>query len=310
MKVMITGGAGFIGSHLVDYYVEKGDDVVVVDNLITGSFENIHRHHGIKYIHHDVCVDLLGDCDINLIYHLACPASPKDYLQYPIETMRTMSVGTYNMLEYARRNGSKFILASTSEVYGDPEQHPQTENYNGNVNTICKRAVYDESKRFAETLTRTYYDKYNLDIGIARIFNTYGPRMRINDGRVISNFINQGLNKQDFTIYGDGEQTRSFCYIDDMIEALVKMSKVWFFRPINLGNPEEHTILNVAKMVSVAMGIEPHYIFSSMMEGDPKQRRPDIMRAKYILDWKPKTMLCDGLVKTIEWFKAQKEMNN
>lgn len=316
MNILITGGAGFIGSHLVDYFMAKGDSVIVFDNLLTGEYKNIAHHigkHNFTFLQSDVCEFALDGVDlkdlapdfrcIDLIYHLACPASPQDYLKYPIKTMKTMSIGTYNMLEYARRSGAKFILASSSEVYGDPVVHPQREDYTGNVNTMNDRAVYDEGKRFAETLTRSYFEEFNLKIGIARIFNTYGPRMRKDDGRVIPNFINQALTKKEFTVYGNGHQTRSFCYIDDMIEALVKMSEVNCFRPINIGNPEEHSIIELSEIISDIVGVQPGYNFSVGMLGDPTRRSPYIYLAENILEWKPKISLREGIIKMLEAMK-------
>ena len=308
MRVVITGGAGFIGSHLVDHYLKAGNKVVVIDNLITGKEENIARHCGneaLELVKQDVCItyDILGDVDF--VLHFACPASPSDYLKYPVETLRVMSVGTYNMLELAKQKGAKFFLASTSEVYGDPEIHPQHEEYFGNVNVVSPRAVYDEGKRFAEALTLTYHRESHCDIGIVRIFNTYGQRMRVGDGRVVPAFISEALKNHPLTIFGDGKQTRSFCYISDMVDAITKAVDVDYPRPINLGNPVEYTVLELADIVKRLCGSKSTCQFHPLPDSDPKKRRPDISKARELLAWEPKIDIEHGLEKVIEWFRRQ-----
>jgi dTDP-glucose 4,6-dehydratase len=309
VRVLITGGAGFIGSHLVDYYLERGDGVVVIDNLITGSKQNIVQHishSAFGFINEDICDVRRVDGTYDLILHLASPASPFDYLKYPIQTMRTASVGTQNMLDIAKDNGARFLLASTSEVYGDPEQHPQTEEYWGNVNPVGPRAVYDEGKRFAEALTAAYRRKNGLDTCIVRIFNTYGERMQEHDGRVIPAFIGQALENKDFTVFGDGSQTRSFCYISDMVTGITRAAKSNISGPINLGNPKEYTMLEVADLVKKSCGCTSGYNYMPLPENDPKRRRPDISKAKELLDWEPKVTLDQGLLKVIEYFRRKK----
>jgi dTDP-glucose 4,6-dehydratase len=309
MRVLITGGAGFIGSHLVDYYLGQGDQVMVIDNLITGSKQNIAHHlahDSFEFINKDICEVKQADGTLDLILHLASPASPFDYLKYPIQTLRTASVGTHNMLNIAKNNGARFLLASTSEIYGDPEQHPQTEEYWGNVNPVGPRAVYDEGKRFAEALTAAYRRANSLNTCIVRIFNTYGERMREHDGRVVPAFIGQALDNQDFTVFGDGSQTRSFCYISDMVEGIVRAAKADVSGPINLGNPKEYTMLEVAELVKENCGCTSGYKFMPLPENDPKRRRPDIRKAKELLDWEPMVTLDRGLVKVIEYFRRQR----
>ena len=309
MRVLITGGAGFVGSHLVDHYLRRGDEVIVIDNLITGQEENIRQHidnKKLKFIKQDVCdvVEVKGNVD--LILHFACPASPFDYQKYPIETLRVMSFGTYNMLELARIKNAKFLLASTSEVYGDPEVHPQKEDYFGNVNLLSPRAVYDEGKRFAETLTISYFRKFNLNIGIVRIFNTYGERMHSGDGRVIPSFISEALKNKPLPIFGDGSQTRSFCYISDMVNAITKAAQIDYPMPMNLGNPAEYTILQLADIVKRLCPSQSEYEFLPLPDSDPKKRKPDISKAKKLLGWEPKIGLEQGLKKVIEWFRRKK----
>ncbi len=306
MKILITGGAGFIGSHLVDYYLAKGHEVIVVDNLITGQEENIKHYSGnkrFKFFNMDVCSLGRIDMSIDFIFHLASPASPFDYLKYPIETMKTASLGTINMLELALNKKAKFILASTSEVYGDPLVHPQKEEYWGNVNPIGLRSVYDEGKRFAEAITMAYHRKYSLKIGIVRIFNTYGERMRSGDGRVIPTFINQALKNEPITIFGDGKQTRSFCYISDLIRGIVELAKADYSIPVNLGNPNEFTVLELAQKIKTLCNSRSQFVFQALPEDDPHRRKPDITRAKELLKWEPEVDLETGLVKLIEWFK-------
>lgn len=308
MRILITGGAGFIGSHLVDHYVAAGDEVVVIDSLITGCKDNIidHLRSGkIRFIEDDVCrFDTIAD-EIDIIMHLASPASPFDYLRYPIETMRTLSLGTFNMLELSRQKRAKFLLASTSEVYGDPEEHPQKEDYWGNVNPVGPRAVYDEGKRFAEALTAAYSREHKVETVTVRIFNTYGERMKEEDGRVIPTFINQALKNEPLTIFGDGKQTRSFCYVSDMVDAIVRATKVKYAYPINIGNPKEYTMLEVADIVKKLCLSTSGLKFLPLPENDPKKRKPDITKAKEVLGWTPKVDLNAGLIRIIEWFRRK-----
>jgi dTDP-glucose 4,6-dehydratase len=308
MRAVITGGAGFIGSHLVDYYLNYGYELIVIDNLITGSEENIKTHingNTLQFLNIDVCdvSDIEGEVD--LILHLACPASPFDYLKYPIETLKTASFGTYNMLELAKKKNAKFLLASTSEVYGDPEIHPQMEDYWGNVNPIGPRSVYDEGKRFAETMTISYHRKFGVKTGIVRIFNTYGERMRSGDGRVIPTFITEALKNKPLPIFGDGKQTRSFCYISDMVQGVAKMAEIEYALPVNLGYPMEYTILELAHLVRELCSSTSALKFVSLPENDPKKRKPDIHKAQELLGWKPQVELKQGLRKVIDWFRSK-----
>ena len=308
MHIVITGGAGFIGSHIVDYYLKIGNDVIVVDNLITGREENISAHSGnkqLQFLKKDVCEVSDIEGDIDLILHFASPASPFDYLKYPIETLRTASFGTYNMLELVKRKNAKILLASTSEVYGDPEVHPQKEDYWGNVNPIGPRSVYDEGKRFAEAMTAAYHRKFGVKIGIVRIFNTYGERMRSGDGRVIPTFITEALKNKPLPIFGDGQQTRSFCYIEDMVQGIVKMAQTDCPMPVNLGNQTEYTVLELADIVKKLCSSTSEYEFLPLPENDPKKRNPDISKAKELLHWEPKVSLEKGLEKVIEWFRGK-----
>jgi dTDP-glucose 4,6-dehydratase len=310
MRVLITGGAGFVGSHLVDHYLRRGDEVIVIDNLITGREENIGQHidnKKLKFIKQDVCDVTEVKGNVDLVLHFACPASPFEYQKYPIETLRVMSFGTYNMLELARIKNAKFLLASTSEVYGDPEVHPQKEDYFGNVNLLSPRAVYDEGKRFAETLTISYFRKFNLNIGIVRIFNTYGERMHSGDGRVIPSFISEALKNKPLPIFGDGSQTRSFCYISDMVNAITKAAQIDYPMPMNLGNPAEYTILQLADIVKRLCPSQSEYEFLPLPDSDPKKRKPDISKAKKLLGWEPKIGLEQGLKKVIEWFRRKND---
>lgn len=307
MRILITGGAGFIGSHLADRLLLEGHQVAVMDNLITGSEQNLSQHRSnprFEFIHHNVSnhIHLIGDLD--WVVHFASPASPIDYLQLPIETMKVNSLGTHNALGLARAKGAKFLLASTSEVYGDPEVHPQPESYWGSVNPIGPRGVYDESKRFAEALTMAYHHKHELDTRIARIFNCYGPRLRINDGRVVSNFIGQALAGQPLTVYGDGRQTRSFQYISDLIEGFIRLMGIKYHQPVNLGNPEEFTVLELAKLVKKMTGSRCEIIFQPLPVDDPKRRLPDITLARTMLGWSPAIPLKLGLEKTIAWYRS------
>jgi dTDP-glucose 4,6-dehydratase len=308
MRILITGGAGFIGSHLCELLISRGEEVTCVDNLLTGSEANIKQlinEQGFKFVSQDVSRKLAVPEDIDYVLHFASPASPVDYLRFPIETLSVGSAGTLNSLELARQKGAKFLFASTSEVYGDPLQNPQTEEYWGNVNPIGPRSVYDEAKRFAEALVMAYHRYFNLDSRIVRIFNTYGPRMRPNDGRAIPNFIAQALNHKPVTIYGDGSQTRSFCYVSDLTDGIVRLMETSLNMPVNLGNPQEMSILKLAKKIIDITESESTIVYKPLPENDPKLRRPDISKAKSILDWEPRTGLDDGLARTIEWFREK-----
>lgn len=306
-KILVTGGAGFLGSHLCDRLVEQGHHVLVVDNYFTGNKRNIEHlidKKNFEIIRQDVCFPLY--VEIDEIYNLACPASPIWYQKDPIQTTKTSILGTFNMLGLAKRTGAKILHTSTSEIYGDPLQHPQTEDYWGNVNPIGPRSCYDEGKRVAETLCFDYHRQHNVKIKVMRIFNTYGPRMDPNDGRVVSNFIKQALLQQDITIYGTGQQTRSFCYVDDNINAMMRLMATPddFTRPVNVGNPGEFTMLELAKLILELAGSSSQLKFLPLPGDDPKQRRPNIDLAKTKLNWEPQIKLRDGLIKTIEYFRS------
>ena len=310
LNILITGGAGFIGSHLCRRLLTEGNFVICVDNFITGSKENIEdliHLPKFKLINHDMSQPLYLDENLDWVLHFASPASPKDYLEHPIKTIKVGTLGTHNCLGIAKCKKAKFFLASTSEIYGDPLVHPQPEEYHGNVNPIGPRSCYDEAKRAAEAMTFAYHRQHNLNIKIVRIFNTYGPRMRLDDGRVVSNFIYQALTGKDITIYGDGSQTRSFCYVDDLIEGIVKFMQVDFPGPLNLGNPAEFTVIDLAKKIIALTNSKSKIKFLPLPEDDPKRRQPDISKAQKILNWQPKLPLDEGLKKTVEWFK--KELN-
>lgn len=304
-STLITGGAGFLGSHLCDRLIAAGHDVVCVDNFYTGSKSNIRhllQHPRFELIRHDIWLPLYVEVDC--IYNLACPASPTHYQNDPIATTKTSVLGAINMLGLAKRRKARIMQASTSEVYGDPQLHPQPESYWGHVNTIGPRACYDEGKRCAETLFFDYYRQAHVDIRVIRIFNTYGPRMHQNDGRVVSNFITQALRNDPITLYGDGSQTRSFCYVDDLIEGMVRMMKQDAeVGPVNLGNPEEFTIRELAEMVLRLTGSKSSLVYRPLPQDDPTQRQPDITKANTVLDWTPKVALEDGLKETIAYFK-------
>ncbi len=305
-KVLVTGGAGFVGSHLCDRLIADGHEVICLDNLFTGSKSNIeHLLKNPKFSFVDRNVQLPFFAKVDWIFNLACPASPKHYQSDPVETVRTNVLGMINMLELAKQTGARVLQASTSEVYGDPECHPQTEAYWGNVNPISKRACYDEGKRCAETLCFDYHREYNVDIRVIRIFNTYGPRMAKGDGRVVSNFILQALRSEDITIYGDGSYTRSFQYVDDLIEGMLRMMQTEDFTgPLNIGNPGEFTILELAKIVIEMTGSLSKIVHLPAVEHDPKQRKADIQLAQEKLNWKPSIALRDGLEKTIAYFRS------
>ena len=307
-RVLVTGGCGFLGSHLCDRLIRDGNDVICVDNLFTGSKDNIRHllgHPYFEFIRHDMINPIYIECD--QIYNLACPASPKWYQKDPIYTFKTSVYSSMNCLGLAKRTGARILQASTSEVYGDPEVHPQPENYRGCVNTIGIRSCYDEGKRAAETLFFDYHRQHNVDIKVMRIFNTYGPRMDIGDGRVVSNFIIQALRGEDITIYGDGSQTRSFCYVDDLIEGMVRFmnSRDGFTGPVNVGNPGEFTIKELAETVIELTGSNSGLIYKPLPSDDPMQRKPVIELAEKELNWKPGIALKDGLLKTIDYFKNE-----
>lgn len=304
-SLLITGVAGFLGSHLCDLFLKKKFKVIGIDNLITGDISNI-KHNinnkNFKFINHDVCDEIFLNEKINYILHFASPASPQDYLNYPIETLRIGSKGTENVLSFAKKNNATILLASTSEIYGDPDEHPQSESYFGNVNPIGPRGVYDEAKRYLEAMSMAYFRKFNLNIKIARIFNTYGPRMRKNDGRAIPNFINQSINRKKYTLYGDGNQTRSFCYVSDTTEGIFKLLFSNYNNPVNIGNPDEYTLNQLLKLINQINNYNNEIIFKKLPENDPKRRKPDISLAKKILNWQPKISLRDGLIKTIDYY--------
>lgn len=303
MRIVITGGAGFIGSHLVDKFLSLDHQVVVIDNLITGKNKNLTLHKNLTFIEQNIYKYIEVEGKVDWVLHFASPASPADFKKYPIQILKVGSSGTINALGIAKAKKAKFFLASTSEVYGDPLEHPQKETYVGNVDPISERSVYDEAKRFAEAVTMAYNRFHGIDTRIIRIFNTYGPRMRPEDGRVISNFISQALTNKPITVYGDGSQTRSFQYISDLVEGVVKLMEVNYKYPVNLGNPKEFTILELANIVKKLTKSNSEIVFKPLPEADPKRRRPDITRAKQILNWEPKVSLEDGLIKMIEYYK-------
>lgn len=310
-KVIITGGAGFLGSHLCDRFIAEGDKVICIDNLITGSAENIAHLFGnpnFQFIHHDVTNYIYVPGEVDYVLHFASPASPIDYLQLPIQTLKVGSLGTHKALGLAKAKDARFLIASTSEVYGDPLIHPQTEDYWGNVNPIGLRGVYDEAKRFAEAMTMAYHRYHKVDTRIVRIFNTYGPRMRINDGRAIPAFITQALNNKDVTVFGDGSQTRSVCYVDDEIEGIFRLLMSDITTPTNIGNPDEISMLDLAKEIIELTNSKSKIVFRELPEDDPKVRQPDITKAKENLKWEPKYNRLDGLKKTIEYFKQKLEL--
>ncbi len=304
MRILVTGGAGFIGSHLIDRLMAEGHDVICLDNFYTGHKRNILKWLGNPYfelIRHDITEPIR--LEVDQIYHLACPASPVHYQYNPVKTIKTNVMGTLHMLGLAKRVKARFLLASTSEVYGDPEVHPQSEDYRGNVNTIGIRSCYDEGKRVAETLAFDYHRQNNVQIRVARIFNTYGPRMLENDGRVVSNFVVQSLRGQPLTVYGDGSQTRSFCYVSDLVDGLMRLMNGEHTGPINLGNPGEYTILELAQAVQKMVNPDAEIIFKSLPQDDPRRRRPDITKAQTLLNWQPTVPLQEGLKLTVEDFQ-------
>ncbi|MDH6103230.1 SDR family oxidoreductase [Chrysosporum ovalisporum ANA283AFssAo] len=304
MRILVTGGAGFIGSHLIDRLIPAGHDVICLDNFYTGDKRNILKWINNPYfelIRHDITEPIR--LEVDQIYHLACPASPVHYQYNPVKTVKTNVMGTLNMLGLAKRVKARFFLASTSEVYGDPEVHPQTEEYRGSVNPIGIRSCYDEGKRIAETLAFDYYRQNKVDIRVARIFNTYGPRMLENDGRVVSNFIVQALQGNPITVYGDGSQTRSFCYVSDLVEGFIRLMDSDYIGPVNLGNPGEYTILELAEAVQKMVNPDAKINFQPLPSDDPRRRQPDITKAKTLLNWEPTIPLQEGLKLTVEYFR-------
>ncbi len=307
MRVLITGGAGFLGSHLCDRFINDGHSVIAIDNLLTGNMKNIAHlldNPNFEFTHHDVTnfIDLPGTLDV--VLHFASPASPVDYLKFPIQTLKVGGMGTHNALGLALAKDARFLLASTSEVYGDPLIHPQPETYVGNVDTIGPRGVYDEAKRYAESMTMAYHRVHGLRTRIVRIFNTYGPRMRLDDGRVVPNFIRQAIKGEPLTVYGEGKQTRSFQYVDDLVDGVFRLLGSDFSEPVNIGNPREMTIIEFAEIVNRIAGSSAGIIFEdSRIKGDPQTRQPDITRAQSILGWRPQVSLEEGLTRSIEYFR-------
>ncbi|MDG1261661.1 MAG: SDR family oxidoreductase [Flavobacteriales bacterium] len=309
-RVLITGAAGFLGSHLCDRFVKEGCHVIAMDNLITGDMKNIEHLmplENFEFQHHDVSNHIHVPGDLDYILHFASPASPIDYLKIPIQTLKVGSLGVHNCLGLAKAKGARMLIASTSEIYGDPLVHPQTEEYWGNVNPVGPRGVYDEAKRFQEAMTMAYHTYHGVETRIARIFNTYGPRMRLNDGRVLPAFIGQALRGEDLTVFGDGSQTRSFCYVGDLVEGLFRLLKSDYAQPVNIGNPDEISISDFAEEIISLTGTDQKVIYKDLPVDDPKQRQPDITKAKGILDWQPTVSRAEGLKITYEYFKSLTE---
>jgi dTDP-glucose 4,6-dehydratase len=306
-RVVITGAAGFIGSHLSDVLLDRGYAVVGIDNLLTGDLANIAhiKNRPFEFIKHDVTNYINVDGSVDYVLHWASPASPIDYLELPIPTLKVGALGTHKALGLAKAKGARFVIASTSEVYGDPLEHPQKETYWGNVNPIGPRGVYDEAKRFAEAMTTAYHRYHGLDAKIVRIFNTYGPRMRVRDGRAVPAFMSQALRNEDVTVFGDGSQTRSFCYVSDLVDGIIRLMESNVNEPVNIGNPAEMTIKQIAETIIEMTGSSSKIVYRALPEDDPKVRRPDITRARTLLGWEPKVDLREGLTKTIEYFKSK-----
>ncbi|HAD33449.1 MAG TPA: NAD-dependent dehydratase [Chitinophagaceae bacterium] len=305
-RVLITGGAGFLGSHLCDRFIKEGYYVIAMDNLITGNLKNIEhlfKHPNFEYHHHDVSKFVFVPGDLHYILHFASPASPIDYLKMPIQTLKVGSLGTHNLLGLAKQKNARMLIASTSEVYGDPLVHPQNEEYWGNVNPIGPRGVYDEAKRFQEAITMAYHNFHGLETRIVRIFNTYGPRMRLDDGRALPAFMSQALRGEDITVFGDGSQTRSFCYVDDLVEGIYRLLLSDYALPVNIGNPNEISLKEFAEEVQRLTGTNSQIIYQPLPQDDPKQRQPDISKAKNILNWEPKVDRAEGLKVTLKYFK-------
>jgi dTDP-glucose 4,6-dehydratase len=308
-RVVVTGGAGFVGSHLCEELIARGDEVVALDNLITGRRENLadlDGEPGFTFIECDVSVAMPVTGPVDSIMHFASPASPFEYLAHPFETLDAGSLGTRCGLELARATGARFLLASTSEIYGEPREHPQSESYWGNVNSVGPRAVYDEAKRFAETLTMTYHRELGIDVGIVRIFNTYGPRLRAADGRVVSNFLVQAMDGRPLTVYGAGTQTRAYCYVDDEVRGILALLDSGLVGPINVGNPDEFTVLELARLVLEVTGSSSELVFEPLPTDDPTRRQPDITLARELLGWEPTIALRDGLIRTHEWYQKER----
>ncbi|MDZ7344137.1 MAG: SDR family oxidoreductase [candidate division KSB1 bacterium] len=306
-RSLVTGGAGFLGSHICDYLLAKGHEVVCMDNLLTGTTANIEhiQCEQFKFVKHDVTEYIYVAGPIDYVLHFASPASPMDYLQFPIQTLKVGAMGTHKALGLAKEKRATFLLASTSEIYGDPLEHPQREDYWGHVNPVGPRGVYDEAKRFAEALTMAYHRTHGVDTKIARIFNTYGPRMQPRDGRAVPTFIPQALRNEPITVFGDGSQTRSFCYVDDLVEGIYRLLISDYHEPINIGNPHEMTILEMAEMVIRVTGSRSKIVYKPLPVDDPQIRQPDITRAKQLLGWQPQISLEEGLKRTISWFERQ-----
>ena len=305
---VVTGAAGFLGSHLTDLLLSRGHKVIGIDNFVTGSVDNIAHLGGrpeFKFIEQDVTEFIFLDAPVNYVWHFASPASPIDYLELPIQTLKVGSLGTHKALGLAKNKKARFLIASTSEVYGDPLVHPQTEDYWGNVNPIGPRGCYDEAKRFAEAMTMAYHQEHGVETRIVRIFNTYGPRMRLHDGRVVPAFVSQALKNRPITVFGEGRQTRSFCYVSDLIEGIYRLMMSDYGMPVNVGNPTEMTVLEFAKEIIRATGSRSKIVFKPLPQDDPRQRRPDITRARKHLKWEPRVPLSEGLVKTIEYFRSK-----
>ncbi|MFO8008432.1 MAG: UDP-glucuronic acid decarboxylase family protein [Candidatus Brocadiia bacterium] len=306
-RTVITGGAGFIGSHLCDYFLDQGHEVICLDNLITGSGRNVEHLFGrerFRFINHDVTTYIYVGGDVDNVLHFASPASPVDYLEYPIQTLKVGALGTHKALGLAKAKGARFLLASTSECYGDPQVHPQPEDYWGNVNPVGPRGVYDEAKRFAEALVMAYHRVHDVDTRIARIFNTYGPRMRLYDGRALPTFFRQALEGEPVTVYGDGSQTRSFCHISDMVRGIAALLESGEHRPVNVGNPDEITILQLAEEIIELTGSQSEIVYRPLPKDDPQVRQPDISRAREVLGWQPEVDRLEGLRMTVDYFRA------